>query len=112
MWRSAYLVALARTGKADEAVKGAEKLAQAAPRSTELLLQAARCHALAAAGVDGEQKKVRVASALDCLQLATQKDYQDTIALETDPDLRVLAQEPAFQTLLAELKKRSPTAKR
>jgi tetratricopeptide (TPR) repeat protein len=104
-WQINRALALARCGKHAEAIPEADKLRQRAARSPELLLQLARCYADCAA-LDTPQKRPCTAKALEAVQAATQKEYRDAIALETDPELELLRPEPAYKTLLATVKAR------
>ncbi len=103
-WRAAYILALAHAGKHADAAKAAQDLRRRAPRSSDLQLQAARCYAVAAAGAEGKQKQAYLAAALEALRAAAGEEYRDVAVIETDPDLAVFAQEPAYQALLTELK--------
>jgi serine/threonine-protein kinase len=104
-WRAAYLLALAHGGKQAEAEAGADALCKAAPGSAPLLLQAARCYAVRAAA-DPAHKEACAARALRALGGAAAAEYRDAVALETDPDLAALRQEPAFRDLLAKMRQR------
>jgi serine/threonine-protein kinase len=105
-WRASHVLALARCGKHEEAAVSAEKLWKRAPRSTELLLQVARCFAVCAA-LDTPRKKMYTWKALDALREAVKEKYRDATALVTDPELGLLRQEAAYQSLLAAVKRRS-----
>ncbi len=105
-WQASHALALARCGKHEQAATEAEKLRKAAQRSTELLLQAARCFAVCAS-VDTPAEKQYLAKALDALAEAVKENYRDATALETDPELEVLRAEAPYQALLAAVKKRS-----
>jgi serine/threonine-protein kinase len=105
-WQAGHALALARCGKHAEAAAGAEKLRKQAPRSTDLLLQAARCYAVCAA-LDTPRKQEYTAKALEALRTATHEEYRDAVALETDPDLEGLRREPAYQAIVAAVKSRS-----
>jgi len=106
-WQAAYLLALAHCGKHAEAVQGAQKLRQGVARSTELLLQLARCCAVsAAAAPDAAQKQRYVETALEAATAATKDGYKDVVVLRRDPDLESLRQTAGFQTLLTHLQER------
>ncbi len=101
--RAAYVLALARCGKYAEAVRGAEELRRRAPKSAEVLLQAARACAACAAG-DAAQRERHAAKALEILQaVAALPGFRSATALRTDPDLAPVRGEPAFQALLEKL---------
>jgi serine/threonine-protein kinase len=97
-WQAAYALALARAGKATEAAAEAAEVQPRAAKSPELLMQVARCHA-ACAAADTPQKADFVKKALEALRAATGKDYQDAVALRTDPDLDALRTEPGFRAV-------------
>jgi eukaryotic-like serine/threonine-protein kinase len=103
--QTAYLLALARSGKPVEAAQEAMKLRPRVAHSTELLLQLARCFAMCAAQ-DAAQKQQHVERALDALRAALGDDYRDHIALQTDPCLEPLHPEKEFQQLIAQVKAR------
>jgi serine/threonine-protein kinase len=95
---AAYLLALAHAGRHAEAARRADALCRQAPGSAPLLLQAARAYAAAAddPGLAGK--------ALQALRAAVAAGYRDVVALQSDPDLARLRQEPGFRALLAELR--------
>jgi serine/threonine-protein kinase len=105
-WQAALLLTLAHCGKHAEARRRAEQLRQQVPRGTELLLQVARCYAVCAVG-DTPQKAKYVDKALEALRAATKEGYQDTVALQTDPELEAIRQDPAYQAILVQVKARS-----
>jgi len=105
-WQAAYLLALAHCGKHAEAARGAEGLRQNVARSTELLLQLARCYAVCAgAAADPAQKQRHTEKALEAMAAATQEGYKDLVILRSDPDIGLLQQELAYQALLTRLGK-------
>ena len=104
-WHAAYAVALARAGKPTEAAAEAVKVQPRSSKSTELLLQVARCYA-ACAAAGTPQKADYIKQALAALATATDKDYQGVIPLRTDPDLSALRGEAGFKALLEKVEGR------
>jgi serine/threonine-protein kinase len=104
--QSALMIDLARCGLLAEAVKKAEELRPRAARSTELLLQLARCYAVCAGQTDvaPDQKKSRD-QALAALKQASERGYRDGVTLRTDPDLEALRQEKEFRAIVDRLKR-------
>ncbi|HZT81702.1 MAG TPA: serine/threonine-protein kinase, partial [Gemmataceae bacterium] len=100
-----YVLALARAGKYADAAAAAAKVRPKVSQSADLLLQVARCYATcAAAGTP--QKADYVKQALETLRAATDKDYQDAVALQTDPDLEAVRGEAEFRALVEKVKAR------
>jgi tetratricopeptide (TPR) repeat protein len=98
VWQAAYVLALARGGRHAEASRLAGDLRRQAGQSPELLLQLARCHAVCAAVA--EQREGHISKALEALQALAALDYRDPVTLRTDFDLASLQKEPAFLSLL------------
>jgi hypothetical protein len=103
-WLAARALTLAHCGRSTEAAEQAALLLQRAPQSSAAHLQAARCLAVLSAS-DVDQKRQFVERAVAALATAVQDDFDDPVLLATDPDLAVLKQEPAFQSLLDRLKR-------
>jgi len=103
--QAAFLLALARAGKPADAAALAGKLRPKVAKSTELLLQIARCFAVCATA-DTPQRAKYEEAALDALRAGTQADYQDAVVLRTDADLTALRGRPVFEKLVAEVKAR------
>jgi eukaryotic-like serine/threonine-protein kinase len=100
-------VALARCGRAAEAVGRVEALCKDAPRSAGARLDAACCYAVCAARTADTARQAEYRrKAVAALREAAGPGYKDVAALETDPDLDALRGAPEFKALLAELKKR------
>jgi tetratricopeptide (TPR) repeat protein len=100
-WQAAYLRALAHAGKGAEAAPKAEALCRENPKSTPLLLEAARCYAACAAGAAAPANRERYAAkAIEAVRAAAAAGYKDPIALRTDPDLAPVQTEQAFRDLL------------
>jgi eukaryotic-like serine/threonine-protein kinase len=104
-WQASYMMALARTGKMDEATKIATMLRERAPHSSELLLQVARCYAVCAASAANEKKSL-VAKAIESLETAATAEFKDSFAIETDPDLQTLTGEPAYAAIIDRVRRR------
>src|SRR5262249_1045635 len=98
--QAAYVLALAHAGKHADAAAGVAKVQPQVTRSTPLLLPAARCWAVCAAG-EKTTNRPYAEKAMEALQAATGEEYQDAVALETDPDLEALRSEAAFQAKIA-----------
>lgn len=100
-----YVLALARAGKYADAAAAAAKVRPKVSQSADLLLQVARCYATcAAAGTP--QKADYVKQSLETLRAATDKDYHDAVALQTDPDLEAVRGEAEFRALVEKVKAR------
>jgi serine/threonine-protein kinase len=105
-WRAAYVFALARAGNCDEARKHAEELCQKCLHSGELLLQVARCYGVCATTTsDPAQKKRCVEAALTVLRQVADAGWKDARIIDTDPELAVVRNEPAYQQVLAAIHK-------
>ncbi len=105
--RGATAVVLARCGRDVEAAARADALCQAAPRSGSARFDAACCYAVCAAkAADTARQAEYRRKAVAALREAAGPGYKDAAALETDPDLDALREAPAFQALVADLKKR------
>jgi serine/threonine-protein kinase len=102
-WQADYLLALARCSQHAEVAGAAEKLCRRVPRSTELLLQIARCYAVCSTRDTPAKARYRQ-RALEVLQAATGDGYRDAAVLNNDPELEVLGREPAYQAILARVK--------
>ena len=103
--QAAYRLALARCGKHIQAAQAAATARPKIARSTDLLLQQARCYARCAAQ-DTEKKLAYLQSALEALRAATGGEYRAATVLLTDPDLEPLRAEPAFKELVAQIQAR------
>jgi serine/threonine-protein kinase len=107
VWQAAWALTLARCGKHAEAGQKVEALCRQAGQSIDILLQAARCQALAAtAAAKKEEKQRLVGRAIETLEKVRALGFRDDVALRGDPDLVGLAQEPAFRALLGRLARR------
>jgi tetratricopeptide (TPR) repeat protein len=99
----AHALALAHAGKHSDAAAEAARVQPKVTHSTQLLLQAAYCWAVCAAG-ENPPKRPFAEKAVEALRAATAEDYQDAVALETDPDLVSLHTDAAFQAVIARVK--------
>ena len=107
-YRAGLAVALARGGRAAEAVRKADELRGQAPQNVVVLLQVARVHALCAAGAaEDAEKKRETGRALEALTAAAGQGYRDAAAVETDPDLEALRGQEAFRDWVRECKQRA-----
>jgi tetratricopeptide (TPR) repeat protein len=100
-----FVVSMARAGDVPNAMRLGATLKPRMEKSTELMLQVARCFAICA-GADVPEKKKNIEQALSALTSATSADYMDATALLTDPDLSMLREEPAFKELIAKIRMR------
>ena len=106
-WLAARALTLAHCGRSTEAADQAALLLQRAPESSAAHFQAARCNAICSQlASDPDQKRQFVERALAALAAAVHGDFDDPELLATDPDLGLLKQEPAFQPLLDQLKRK------
>jgi serine/threonine-protein kinase len=107
-WRAAYAVALARAGKGSGARKQAAELCQRCPQSGELLLQAARCHAICAAmATDPAEKKRCVEAVLTTLKQVADTGWKDARLIDSDPELAVVRTDAGYPAVLSMIRKRS-----
>jgi serine/threonine-protein kinase len=103
--QAAVTLALAHSGRRDEAMKKAAELLQTNPDRPAVLLPLARCFAACAAGSTDDGARHRAQSlALDALTAAIRSGYRAPVAIRTDPDLSRLLDEPAFKKLVDSIK--------
>lgn len=105
----AHVLALAHAEKHGEAKEAAAKVPPHVTQSTELLLQLARAHALCAA-LEPAKKMLHVEKAMAALKAAVGDEYADTTTMVAEPDFDAIRAEPAFESLLGEIKKRAAAA--
>jgi tetratricopeptide (TPR) repeat protein len=106
-WRAAHAVALARAGKIDVAQKQAAELSQRCPQSGELLLQAARCHAICAtAAADAPQKKRFLEAAVTAIRQVADAGWKDARLIDSDPELAIVRNEAGYADALAAIRRR------
>jgi serine/threonine-protein kinase len=103
--QAARVLALARCGRHAEAAAEAAKVQPRVARSPELLLQLARCYATCAAA-DTARKAEYVKLALEALRAATNRDYKDAVALQSDIELEPIRGEAAFKAIVEKVKRR------
>jgi tetratricopeptide (TPR) repeat protein len=103
--QAALAVALAHSGRRDEALKKAEDLFKTNPDRSAVLLPLARCFAACAAGAtnDGDHHRSS-ALASGALGAAVRNGYRDTVTIRTDPDFATLLSEPGFKNLVDGIK--------
>jgi hypothetical protein len=102
-------LALAHSGRRDEAARKADELLRTAAGRTAVALPLARCFAACAAADSDDALRHRDASRmLDLLGAAIRDGYRDAFVLRTDPDFVPFRSDLAFQALLDRLK---PSAK-
>jgi eukaryotic-like serine/threonine-protein kinase len=107
MPRTGLMLALARCGDHVQAAQIALSLVATPPKNEYLYVQSACGYALAAdaAGKDAQLKKRYTDAAIDCLRKAKERGWADVVTLETETDLEPIHNEPAFQALLADLRR-------
>jgi eukaryotic-like serine/threonine-protein kinase len=100
------MLALARCGEHAKAAEIAEKLVETPPKDEGLYVESARGFALAAAAAAGDAGRVQhyIDRALECLREAKKRGWKDVVGIESDTDLEPIRNQPAFQTLLTELR--------
>jgi tetratricopeptide (TPR) repeat protein len=103
--QAALALALAHSGRRDEALKKAEQLLKTNANRPAVLLPIARCFAVCAAGVTAEGDRRRaLALTLDALGSGIRSGYRDPIAIRTDPDFIPLLGETDFKDLVDRIK--------
>jgi serine/threonine protein kinase len=107
-WRMAAALTLAHCGEHQAAAIKAQQVVDHSPGNIGMLLQAARCWAVCAAGdADAGQQAAYRQRAVEALRKATAGDFRDPVLLETDPELSLLAADGDYAALLAEIKARA-----
>ena len=103
--QAALGLALAHSGRRDEALKKAEALLKANADRPAVLVKLTQCFAACAAGGtnDVERRRAR-ALALDALGAAVRNGYRDQVAIRTDPDFAPLRCEPGLKNLMDGIK--------
>jgi hypothetical protein len=91
-------VALARAGKAAEALKDAEDICIRATHAPELQLQAARCYAVCAAAAEPKAKQELIRKALVALHQAEMAGWKDRRLIDTDPELGLVRNDLTYRT--------------
>lgn len=106
-WKMASAMTLAHCGEHEAAAQKAQDVIDRSPGNVGMLLQAARCWAVCAAGAPAGDAKVSYRTrAIEALHKATSGKFRDAVLLETDPDLSLLAGDDKYAALLAEIKSR------
>ena len=102
-WQAAYALTLAHCGERADAARTTAKVIERFPENVALLLQAARCYAVCAAGAAEGERTSYIERAAEALRAATRGDFRDPVLLRTDPDLASLLSEPEVSEMLARL---------
>jgi tetratricopeptide (TPR) repeat protein len=107
-------LALAHVGDHVQATREADEVAAAKEASGPVLQDTACAFSVASATVkDDDKLKERYATrAMELLQQAIQKGYQDLAHMKKDTDLDPLRQREDFQKLIRELEARKPAGKK
>jgi serine/threonine-protein kinase len=104
-FQQALMLALARSGRTEEALRIAQTLRDRAPDDPGMLYQVACAYAMcSAAGGGGGFAD----AAIELLRAAVQKGYNSTGLLALDPDLEAVRGRPEFQRLLGEVQRQPP----
>ncbi len=101
------MLVLARCGRHAEAAERADKLRARAPQDPCILFYVACTYALcvpAAPSQDAAARQRYTDAAVENLGRAVARGYKDFAALQCDPDLESLRDEPRFQKLLEQIK--------
>ena len=103
--QSALCLALAHSGRAEEAMKKAEALSKSSAGRPAVLLGLARCFAACAAVGSKESDPPRaIALAHQAVEAAVRNGYRDAFAIRTDPELAALLSDPSFKKLVDGIK--------
>jgi serine/threonine-protein kinase len=101
--QAALALALAHSGKCDEAATKAEELFHANSDRPAVLVPLAQCFAACAAGDSARAPQCRNL-AFDALGAAIRHGYRDALAIRTEPDFTQLHSEPRFRSLFDGIK--------
>jgi len=103
--QAALALALAHSGRRDEALRKAEELFRTNADRPAVLLPLARCFAACAAGgTDDGHRRRATALAVESMGAAIRNGYRDPAAIRTEPDFTQLLSEQAFQSLVDGIK--------
>ncbi len=103
--QASLALALAHSGRRDEAMKNAEVLFKTNADRPAVLFPVARCFAACASGSTNDSLRPRaMALALDALGAAIRNGFRDPVAIRTDPDFTQLRSDPAFEKLVDGIK--------
>ena len=102
------MLALARCGDHAEAAKIAQALVATPPQNEYIYVQSACGYALAAdaAGRDDQLKRRYTQAAIECLRKAQERGWAEVQTLENDTDLEPIRNEPAFQAMVADMRRK------
>jgi len=105
---SELMLALARCGDYAQAARIAKSLVDTPPKDESLYVAAACGYALAAGAAGGKDALAQgyKTAAIDCLRKAKERGWADVASLEKDTDLEPIRNDPAFQGLLGEFRRR------
>ncbi len=105
--RIEWMLALARNGRCAEAEPIAEDLLNTAKEGNDMLFQVACGFALTSEGKEAGLTARARDRAFAVLNAMVKNGWQDRAALETDPDLQALRDDPRFKTVVAGLAAKS-----
>jgi serine/threonine-protein kinase len=100
-----YVLALARSGERENAVRLTNTIRSRMEKSPELMFQVARCYAILSQDKNADRQNT-INQALSALEIGTRHDFKDATILLMDPELTPLREEPKFQELIAKIKGR------
>ncbi len=98
--QAAFALALAHSGRRDEALKKAEDLLKSNADRTPILLPLARCFAVCAARANDDEGRRARALAHDALARAVDGGYRDPTPIRAEPDFTQVLSEAEFKVLL------------
>jgi tetratricopeptide (TPR) repeat protein len=106
-WKMASALTLAHCGDCAVAAQKVQEVIEKSPDNVGLLLQAARCWAVCASETSAAAEQTAYRQrAIEALGKATRGEFRDTVLLETDPEIALLADDAAYVAMLAEIKAR------
>ena len=103
--QSMLMIAQARKGDTESAIKSAIELAKLEDISNKQLIHNARCYALSSKHAKSESEKSElIAKAIENVSAAIKAGFKDPFDLETEPDLKALFELPEYKKIIEQLK--------